>query len=327
MKRTTASVLKNAAAVGAALGIQAGVNKALQTRAGSLTSGLSGTHGAYDWRLGKIWYSVKGDGPPVLLIHGIGAGASSYEWRRNFDELSNEFRVYAIDLLGFGLSDRPSMDHSGRFYVQLIDDFIRYVVKQPANVIASSHSAAYAIRLAFTRPERVKSLILVCPVGVGHGSASAGPLPSMGKAIHLPVVGESVYNGLVSTTNVARTLREDLFYDPGQVTDAMVDQYYRTAHQPGARHAVASFLQGDLNLPVDNEFKHLKQPILMVWGAESRYTPLVQARQFQEANGAAVLHVFQQTRQLPHDEQAGHFNRLVTSWLQPITADQALRIL
>jgi pimeloyl-ACP methyl ester carboxylesterase len=126
---------------------------------------------------------------------------------------------------------------------------------------------------------------------------------------------------------MARTLREEVYADAGLVDDPLIDRYYNAAHQPGARYAISSFLKGDLNIPIQDEFKRLKQPILLVWGAESTYTPLSQARAFQEANSTAILHVLQDSRQVPHDEKADEFNKLALSWLQPLTADQELRIL
>ncbi|MDQ2730663.1 MAG: alpha/beta fold hydrolase [Armatimonadota bacterium] len=327
MKKIITRVGKGLAVAGAAVGAQAAINAFLAGKGGPLQPVLGGTHSTYKWRLGRIHYTVAGDGPPLLLVHGIGAGASSYEWRRNFEALSAHYQVYALDLLGFGLSARPAMQHSGRYYVQLLDDFIRYVIKRDANVMASSHSTAYAIRLAYTRPERIRSLILVCPVGMGQRPEGPTPLERMGTALDLPLVGDSAYHILTSRANIARTLREEIYYDPGQVTEAMIDQYYTSAHGPGARQAIAAFLKGDLYLDISAEFQALKQPVLMVWGAESTYTPVTRARAFQEANGNAILHLFADTRQVPQDEKADDFNRLALSWLKPLTNDQVLRVL
>jgi pimeloyl-ACP methyl ester carboxylesterase len=281
----------------------------------------------YDWRLGHVHYTVAGRGVPLVLAHGIGAGASSFEWRRNFEALADHYRVYAFDLLGFGLSERPVMNHSGRFYVQLLDDFIRSVIKQPANVIASSHTAAYAIRLASTRPERIGAMVLVNPAGMGTRDDRPGFLEGIGDTMRLPLVGDSLFYGLASRSNISRTLREDIYYNPGLVNDALIDHYYASAHQPGARYAISAFLRRELDLPISAEFKSLKQPVMVVWGADAKYTPLANARSFQEANGSATLHVMAETRQLPHDEKSDEFNRLVLDWLKPHTAEQELKVL
>lgn len=326
MKKIITRVGQGLAVAGAAVGAQAVINTYLMGK-GAIQPALLGTQSTYKWRLGNIHYTVAGEGPPLLLVHGIGAGASSYEWRRNFEALSRHFQVYALDLLGFGLSARPAMLHSGRYYVQLLDDFIRYVIKRDANVMASAHSAAYAIRLAHTRPERIRSLSLICPVGMGPRSDQPGPRQRIGNTLDIPLFGDTAYHLLTSRANIARTLREEIYYDPGQVNDAMIDYYYASSHGPGARHAIAAFLKGELYLDISTEFKALKQPVLIAWGSDSWYTPVTKARLFQEANGNAILHLFNDSRQVPQDEKAEDFNRLALSWLKPLTNDQVLRVL
>ena len=109
-------------------------------------SALSGEARFFLWKHGRVFYKKSGagnPGPPVVFIHGIGAGSSSFMWRKNFDELAKDFQVYALDLLGFGLSDKPaSASYSADLYVDLVSDFIRAVCGYPCNIIASSLGAA-----------------------------------------------------------------------------------------------------------------------------------------------------------------------------------------
>ena len=83
-------------------------------RGGQLPNRLGGEVRYYRWRGGNLAYSVAGEGEPLLLVHGVYAGASSYEFRKNFEELSRNFRVYALDLLGCGMSERPSRRYGPR---------------------------------------------------------------------------------------------------------------------------------------------------------------------------------------------------------------------
>src|SRR5437660_12588810 len=105
-KLFTASLL-----VGRGLGALAIFNKMTESMAGELHTVLTGEERRYPWKYGDMFYEVKGarDAKPVVLIHSFGPGASSYEWRKNIDALATQFRGYAIDLLGFGLSERPSI--------------------------------------------------------------------------------------------------------------------------------------------------------------------------------------------------------------------------
>ncbi|GAC1445959.1 MAG: hypothetical protein NVSMB56_00890 [Pyrinomonadaceae bacterium] len=79
----------------------------------------------YKWTHGNILYRVAGkkNATPLVLIHGIGAGASSFGWRKNFAALTSDFRVYAPDLLGFGVSDKPALSYTAELYVSLLTDF------------------------------------------------------------------------------------------------------------------------------------------------------------------------------------------------------------
>src|SRR5579885_1802242 len=94
---------------GGAIGALAIFNRVTESMAGELDTVLTGEERRYPWKYGDMFYEVKGarEAKPLLLIHSFGPGASSYEWRKNIDALSEQFRVYSLDLLGFGLSDHP----------------------------------------------------------------------------------------------------------------------------------------------------------------------------------------------------------------------------
>src|ERR1700704_2000040 len=101
------------AVVGGTLGVLALYNKATESMAGELDTVLTGEERRYPWKYGDMFYKVQGarDAKPLVLIHSLGPGASSYEWRKNVDALAEQFRVYTPDLLGFGLSDHPTIDY------------------------------------------------------------------------------------------------------------------------------------------------------------------------------------------------------------------------
>ena len=69
-------------------------------------------HNYYDWRFGKIYYTKKGTGSPLLLIHDTMPGASGYEWSRIEKQLAQEHTVYTIDLLGCGRSEKPEITYT-----------------------------------------------------------------------------------------------------------------------------------------------------------------------------------------------------------------------
>ena len=324
------NVWKTLLAGGAGVAALAAVNAAIQRNASEPDdSALGGEARFYDWKHGRVFYKTAGaqhEGPPLVFIHGVGAGASSFMWRKNFDELAKDFRVYAFDLLGFGFSDKPAAaPYSADLYVELIADFLRDVSGQPANLIASSLGAAYAIRVADEHPELVNALILNAPTGADTlnrrpgmaGAAFYGLLQS-------PVLGTSFYNVMASERSIRDYARNNLFYDHRRVTDRLVTNFYATSHQPGAQHAIAAFLSGYLNTDTRAPFARLTQPVILVWGKQDATTPMEKRISLLELNEQARLEIFDYCRMMPEQEHPEQFNELVREALLQTTPERSL---
>jgi pimeloyl-ACP methyl ester carboxylesterase len=278
-------------------------------------SALGGEAHVFRWKHGRVFYKKSGldnPGVPLIFIHGIGAGASSFMWRKNFDELAKDFPVYTLDLLGFGLSDKPATaPYSSDLYVDLISDFIREVAGYPCNIVASSLGGAYAIRVADEHPELVNAMILNGPSG-----SETSRRPGMAGAafyglLQSPVLGTSFYNVMASERSIRDFARDNLFYDHRRVTDRVVTNLYATSHQPGAQHAIAAFLAGYLNTDPRSPFSRLTQPTVLVWGKQDLTTPLHQGASLLAVNSTARLEVFDYCRMMPEQEHPERFNALV----------------
>ena len=302
---------------GAGVAALAALNAAIKRNASEPDdSALGGEAHFFRWKHGRVFYKTSGaenPGPPLVFIHGVGAGASSFMWRKNFDDLARDFRVYALDLLGFGFSDKPAAaSYSADLYVGLITDFIRDVAGYPVNIIASSLGAAYAIRVADEHPELINSMVLNGPAG----SDALNRRPGMAGVafyglLQSPVLGTSFYNVMASERSIRDYARDHLFYDHHRVTNRFVANLYATSHQAGAQHAIAAFLAGYLNTDTQSPFSRLTQPVLLVWGKQDATTPLDKAWALQEVNPRARLEVFDYCRMMPEQEQPEKFNSLV----------------
>jgi pimeloyl-ACP methyl ester carboxylesterase len=284
-------------------------------------SALGGESHFFDWKHGQIFYKTAGalnTGTPLVFVHGVGAGTSSFMWRRNFDELARDFRVYALDLLGFGFSDKPAnAPYSADLYVELIADFIREVVLAPAAIVASSLGAAYSVRVADEQPELVDSLMLLAPTGAGNLSARPGMTgAAFYGLLQSPVLGTSFYNVIASERSIRDYARKELFYDRRRATDRLVAQYYATSHQPGAQHAIAAFLSGYLNADTSVCFSRLQQRVTLVWGKQDETNTLEHAAELLSLNPRAGLEIFDRCRMMPQEEQPEKFNALVRHKLQ-----------
>ncbi|MCY7272944.1 MAG: alpha/beta fold hydrolase, partial [Phormidesmis sp. CAN_BIN44] len=116
----------------------------------------------WSWRQQSIYYVKAGQHPqrpPLLLIHGF--GASTDHWRKNIIGLSQEFEVWAIDLLGFGRSGKPNWDYSGDLWRDQIDEFITEVIGRPAVLAGNSLGGYAALCVASQRPDSAAGLILI----------------------------------------------------------------------------------------------------------------------------------------------------------------------
>jgi pimeloyl-ACP methyl ester carboxylesterase len=311
------NIWKTVLAGGAGVAALAALNAAIRRNASEPdNSALGGDAHFFRWKHGRVFYKRSGtenSGLPLVFVHGIGAGSSSFMWRKNFDELSKYFRVYALDLLGFGFSDKPATTpYSANLYVELITDFIREVSGYPSNVIASSLGAAYAIRVADEHPELINAMILNGPTG----SDTLNRRPGMAGAafyglLQSPVLGTSFYNVMASERSIREYARDYLFYNQHRVTDRLVTNLYATSHQTGAQHAIAAFLSGYLNTDTRAPFSRLTQPTVLVWGKQDPTTPLGKAVSLLQLNSLATLEVFDYCRMMPEQEHPEEFNALV----------------
>lgn len=300
-----------ATGVGVTLAGLAGMNALVRVRAGSLPETLhDGERLSYDWRYGRVSYQVAGDGAPLLLVHGVYAGACNYEWRRNFDVLSRSFRVFAPDLLGFGHSERPAIEYTDDLYVGLLHDFTRDVVGVGSYAVADSESCGFLVADAAANPDSYRSLVLVCPTAIssrdGHGLA--GRLT--GAVLRTPLVGTALYNAIVSRGSIEAELNK-LYEQREAFDDHAVRLYYASSHQPGAKWAATAFLSGRLRRDIRGEFRSLQMPVLLVWGDEAAYTPVSNAAAFLAANPRADLKVFAECGSLPQEEHPERFNELL----------------
>jgi pimeloyl-ACP methyl ester carboxylesterase len=308
---------------GALLGAAAAYNAFARKGVDKLTNLLGGEEGGFEWRDRRIAFTKHGEGPPILLIHGIHAAAWSYEWRNNIDALARTNTVYTIDLLGFGRSDRPAIRYSARLYIALISDFVSRVIDEPTVLVASSLSGAYAIVLAARDPDRFPAVALIAPSGLVRLNEPVGLGGEAGRlAVDTPIAGTAVFNALVSRPNLRRYLR-NAYSNDSLVTRELVEVYYATSHQRGARHAPGAFLSGHLNIDVRHALRRLSQPALLVWGEQGSIAPVEEFRGFRELKRDLEISVLSPAGDLPHDERAEDFNVILSTWLNRLSLSSA----
>jgi pimeloyl-ACP methyl ester carboxylesterase len=261
---------KAAAAGGAALGAAALYNATAERRAAPLVNQLGGESHELLWRGHRVAYTRHGSGSPVLLVHGIHAGASSYEWRETVESLAQRYSVYALDLLGFGLSARPALRYTPALYQALLADVMARLGVGPLAVVASSLSAANVVALAARDPRHFAALALIAPLGVVQARNKSSTAETATQLLlEAPIVGTTMYNALTSETSMRQFLEESYANDR-LVTDDLVEAYAQNARQPGGKHAVAALMGGRLNVDIRNALRRVQHPTLLLWGDQAR---------------------------------------------------------
>ncbi|MDQ2889086.1 MAG: alpha/beta fold hydrolase [Gemmatimonadota bacterium] len=300
---------------GALLGVAAAYNAFARRGVDRVPNLIGGEEGGWSWRGRRISFTKRGEGPALLLVHGIHAAAWSYEWRHNVDYLARDHTVYTIDLLGFGRSDRPPIRYTSRTYISLLSDFVAQVVGGSCILVANSLSAAYAIILGARDPHRFPALVLIQPTGLTRLNGAAGVGGDAGRmAIDTPVLGTAAFNALVSRRSLRHFL-EEAYADNALVTPELLDASYDVSHQRGARHAPAAFIAGHLNIDVRRALRRLNQPALLFWGEEAQIAPVEEVRGFRSLKRDLDVHILSPAGDLPQDERPDDFNVILSTWL------------
>lgn len=303
------------AAVGAVGGLEL-YNRRLERSGGRLGNMIGGETRYFRWGGEDLAYAVAGEGPPLLLVHGVYAGASSFEFRKNFLELSESFRVYALDLLGCGLSARPRRGYEPEDVTSQIEDFAREEIGKPAHLIASSLTAALAMPALVRSPRLFKKVVLICPTGYGSLDRSSEKLGDVIQSLFAaPVLGDALYHAIVSRAGLRYFLGGMSYHDRSFVTGELIERYYRISHQPGAKHFPAAFVAGKLNLGVAGYWPRVPHRTMICWGQEATSTPVSEMQTFLTHNPRTAPRVFRDAALLPHDERAETFNEEVREFL------------
>jgi pimeloyl-ACP methyl ester carboxylesterase len=284
---------------------------------------LGGDERRWNWRGHGIFVTETGSGSPVVLVHGIYAGASSYEYRKLFGLLGAQHRVTAFDLLGCGLSDRPNLGYSAELFTELIIDALtEFGAGEPVTLIGSSLGAAFAIRAAARTNGRVAQLVTICPTGLGGilDRSPNGAQRAVTATICLPLIGEALFNALASRPSIRFFLGQS-YADKASITPEVVDHYYAVAHQRGARFVPAHFVGGGLNCEVASDLPFVEAPLLVAWGERaSRFSPLANAGEYVKLAQHAKLVTFAASSLLPHEEEPEAMQAAIEGFLAPVHA-------
>ncbi len=251
----------------------------------TLPHALAGERHSFSGRLGVISYYV--DGPaqsreaPLLLIHSVNAAGSAYEVRPLYEHYRARRTVYALDLPGYGFSERSDRDYT----IRLMTDAILAMAEQigrrhgraPIDALALSLSSEFLARAASEAPERFRTLALVSPTGFDRRAPWDGPPGSnRGKAWLYGVFTVSLwsrpfYDFLTSRRSVRYFLQKT--WGAKNIDEGLLEYDLLTTRDPGAHHVVYRFVSGYLfSADITRVCESLAMPVWMSHGVRGDFT-------------------------------------------------------
>lgn len=276
----------------------------------------------WTWKDYSIQYTVRGSGRPLVLIHGF--GASIGHWRQNIPALAaGGYRVFALDLLGFGASAKPSIDYTLELWEELLADFWRDLVREPAIFVGNSIGALLSLMVVANHPEIAAGGVLInCAGGLNHRPEELNlPLRlvmgTFAKLVNSPAFGPFLFNNIRQKHRIRNTLRQ-VYRNPEAITDELVELLHAPSCDPGAQQVFASILTAPPGPQPSELLPKVDRPLLVLWGADDPWTPIAGSKIYQElaAKGPEVKFVsIPNTGHCPHDERPDAVNNLILDWL------------
>jgi pimeloyl-ACP methyl ester carboxylesterase len=249
-------------------------------------------------------------GSTVILLHGI--SCSVLEWKPNIAALAARHRVFAVDLMGYGLTDIPPEEtYTIRRLARFTLDFLSTHGITRAHFAGNSMGGRIALECALTAPERVASMVLAAPAGIGRDTIFNLRLAT------IPVIGEMLTR---PSRFGLKMLWKEVFYNSSFVTDELIDAKMELATRPGSQKVflrnLRSFvsLRGFPGAQVDSLHAGLPTvdvPSLVIWGKQDRFLPVAHADILQRLLPDVRVQVFDKCGHMPQIECAEGFNKSV----------------
>jgi pimeloyl-ACP methyl ester carboxylesterase len=212
--------------------------------------------------LGEVVFHEAGSGAPLVFIHDVCCGGSSYEWSKVYSQFVEHHRVVALDLVGFGESSRPARTFRSADYVRMLEEFLRAMEWESLPVmVASGLGAGFCLELAASQPELVSGLVVYRANGGRDPDQPESSLLTR-LSFRWPLLGRFLYrNHLATRGAMAAWLRRQAFAAAGAVTDEHLEVFTDCARQPGAEYAVIQRLAGRLTVDVGDAALRCRKPV------------------------------------------------------------------
>lgn len=276
---------------------------------------------------------------PMILLHGF--GASIGHWRHNLADLAQHHTVYALDLLGFGASEKTAAPYNSLFWAEQVYDFWKMFIRQPVVLVGHSVGSLVCLTVAARYPEMVKGLVmfnlpdssvleapawLQTPVArpfrwslaaLGYVSR---PLLELAKAIFTsPLIFYPLFR-IIRSATVIRLLAKQAYATPTAITDEVLEIFSSPAYDRGAVRALRAMIHPKTKAEIDctakNVLPRITVPILLLWGQKDGMVPPRLGPLFLKYNPNITLVEIENAGHCLHDECPEQVNQIILDWLK-----------
>ncbi|MBE9140633.1 alpha/beta fold hydrolase [Nodosilinea sp. LEGE 07088] len=275
------------------------------------------------WRI-RYWFHPGPEEttvPPLLLIHGFGANLN--QWRHNLPALSQVAPVYALDLLGFGDSQKAATLYGAELWAAEVTDFIQTMIGQPVALVGHSLGALVALTATHNQADWVRQLALITlPLGADREDLVAGWVAKLALTIESLVANPLLLRSLFAVVRRPSVLRRALagiYTVPERVDEELIDLF---AIPPGDRGAartlcylVRSRTDPGFSPSIKTMVAALTVPTLLLWGDRDRVVPVAQAQGLATLSPQLTTEVWPGVGHCLYDEIDAEFNARIAAWL------------
>jgi 4,5:9,10-diseco-3-hydroxy-5,9,17-trioxoandrosta-1(10),2-diene-4-oate hydrolase len=266
-------------------------------------------------KVGKVnarYWQAGNKGSAVVLVHGLGGFVEN--WMHNVDALAKQHRVYAMDLVGFGRTDKPPVNDMYTL-VQFISDFMDTLKIDKTTLVGNSLGGGLVLQFALQFPQKVEKLVLVDNAGMGRDVIVDF------RVCSLPWLGELLIKPSLKGTE---KLWKQIVHDQNLVTPELVKMCYGLGSLPGATKTLLSVLRSGINFggqrgkltkTLIKDLGTIKAPTLVIWGRDDKIIPAAHAQVAVSKIAGAKLHIFDHCGHMPMFEYPDKFNKMVLDFL------------
>ncbi len=263
--------------------------------------------GAYmDVKGFQIHYYEKGQGDPLLLVHGRGQSMDC--WCENVDELAKHFRVILVDMIGWGYSDKPGLEYSIRDYGEFLGAFLDALEIQRTHIGGFAEGGVHVLDFMIRYPERVEKAVLISPGGITRH------YPLMDKLLAVQYIGE--FCTLFINPSSMRKRLLSAFFDETHVTEEMVERACSPLRTREAKTVLLSSVRAWDESFIGENMSSLHHPILILWGEYDKWHPRKMADHYMDALTNGNLHLIRNCGHFAQEEKPKEFNSRVIGFIK-----------